>query len=166
MNARRFKEIVTIIFGVMLLAGCAGGRYGSTVIDDQAKQIFESYQILPDHRYYYSGPDAHPDAVIAIHSAFTLKSSLWKPVTPTAEQLKNWFNWIHPRVGYDPYPYGRTILSDDGRRIGLWYSVVDWRDFTVVKMIDDHSVEISPPIHHVDVNRGGTGLYDPTNPFF
>jgi hypothetical protein len=166
MNARRFKEIVTIMFWFMLLAGCAGGRYGSTVIDDQAKQIFETYQVLPEHRYYYSGPDAHPDAVIAIDSAFNLKSNLWKLVTPTPGQMKNWFNWLRPRVDWDVYPYGRYILSDDGRRIGLWYSVVDWRDQTMVRMIDDHTVEISPPIHHIDVNRGGTGLYDPTNPSF
>jgi hypothetical protein len=166
MDTRRLIKPSIIIPILILLAGCANARYGRTVIDDQARQIFESYQILSDYRYYYSGSDVHPDAVIAIDSAFTLTTSLWKPVTPTPDQMKNWFNWLRPRVGWDLRPYGRAILSDNGKRIGLWYSVVDWRDHTVVKMIDDHTVEISPPMHHIDVNRGGTGLYDPTNPSF
>jgi hypothetical protein len=148
MHFHSFKRAAAapVILLLVILAGCAGARYGSTVIDDRAKQVFESYQVLPGYHYYYSGSDAWPDAVIAIDPAFTLKTTLWKAVKPTPAQLRDWFNWPLARVGYDAFPYGRYILAADGRRIGLWYSVRDWRDETVVRMIDAHTVEITPPI--------------------
>lgn len=148
MHPRSVTKILILVSVLIVSAGCAAGRYGRTVIDDRVKQLFESYMVMPGYRYYYSGPDAWPYAVIAIRSEFTLRTDLWKPVDPTSRQLKGWFNWAYPRVGYDPGHYGRYILSDDGRRIGLWYSVRDWRDHTVVRMVDDQTVEITPPIYN------------------
>ena len=160
MNSRSAAKMVALVFISILVTGCAGGRYGRTVIDDQARQIFESYQIMPDHRYYYIGPDAWPYAVIAIQSAFTLKSDLWKPVEPSVRQMRGWFNWPSPKAGYDSRPCGRTILSDDGRVIGLWYSVRHWTDHPVVRMLDARTVSIIAPIFKGSDDHRWAGLFN------
>ena len=54
------------------------------------------------------------------------RSYLGNQIEP--EMLKDWFNYFRPRVGgYNPLPYGAFIMDPNGERIGLWYSVVDWR---------------------------------------
>jgi hypothetical protein len=137
------------ILGVWLLAvslaGCAG-RYGGFVYDEAVDQVFEDLTVLPDHRYYFSGPESRPDAVIAIDERYTLSSQLWKPVEATEAQLKRWVDNPSRRAHYYPYTYGRYILDDAGNRIGLWYSFHDWRAFAFVKMLDSTTVQVSTPL--------------------
>ena len=78
--------------------------------------------------YYYAGPDTRPFYIIGVDDRYKLISKLWKPVDLTPEMLKDWFNYFRPRVGgYNPLPYGAFINGPNGERIGLWYSVLDWR---------------------------------------
>jgi hypothetical protein len=52
---------------VIFMAGCAGtANYGQLVYNDNVKEAFETYQIPPNHTYYYSGPESLPNAVIGI----------------------------------------------------------------------------------------------------
>ena len=60
--------------------------------------------------------------------------------------LKNWFNFIHPRVGISPYPYGSFITGPDGERIGLWYSVRDWRDKGSATLGENNQVAVTTPL--------------------
>lgn len=130
---------------VLSLAGCAG-RHGRFVYDEAVDQVFEELTVLSDHRYYFTGPESRPDAIIAIDKRYTLKSKLWKPVEMTSEKLKHWVDNPARRARFYPYTYGRYIVSDDGRRIGLWYSLRDWRAFVTIKMLDDTTVQVSTPI--------------------
>ena len=111
------------------LSGCAGALRSSGVITSHdATAIWHSYEVLPNYNYYYAGPNTRPFYIIGIDDRYTLKSKLWKPVDLTPEMLKDWFNYYRPRVGgYNPLPYGAFINDPNGERIGLWYSVVDWR---------------------------------------
>ncbi|MEJ2641371.1 MAG: hypothetical protein P8010_17530 [Desulfosarcinaceae bacterium] len=131
---------------ILSLEGCAAGRYGKFVYDEAVDKVFEDLTVLPDHRYYITGPDSRPDAIIAIDQRYTLKSKLWKPVEMTPQKLKHWVANPARRAQYYPYPYGRYIVSDDGQRIGLWYSLRDWRAFATVKMLDDTTVQVSTPL--------------------
>jgi hypothetical protein len=130
---------------ILFLAGCTG-RYGGFVYDEAVDQVFEELTVLPDHRYYYTGPESRPDAIIAIDQRYTLKSEIWKPVEMTSEKLKRWVDNPARRARFYPYTYGRYIVSDDGQRVGLWYSLKDWRAFATVKMLDDTTVQVSTPI--------------------
>jgi hypothetical protein len=134
------------------MAGCAGtGNHRGLVYNANVKKAFETYQLPPNHAYYYSGPDAMPDAVIGIQKEYLLKSRFWKPVELTPKLLKRWLEYKGPRYGYDLSNNGSDIMAPDGRQIGIWYSIRNWQDKTTVEMIDDKTVIVSSPIK----NRSG-----------
>ena len=49
---------VTIVFG-----GCAE-NYGRLQRSAEVDKIFKTYRVLPDHRYYFTGPEGRPDAIM------------------------------------------------------------------------------------------------------
>ena len=118
---------LAVIYGT--LSSCSLALKSSGVITSrEATDIWHSYEIRPNYNYYYAGPDTRPFYIIGVDDRYKLKSKLWKPVDLTPEMLKDWFNYFRPRVGgYNPLPYGAFINGPNGERIGLWYSVVDWR---------------------------------------
>jgi len=128
------------------MAGCAGtGKQKGLVYNANVKKAFETYQISPNHAYYYSGPDAAPNAVIGIQKEYLLKSEFWKPVELTQKLLKKWLDYRGPRDGFDLTNNGSDIMAPDGRQIGIWYSVKDWRDWATVEIIDEKTFRVSPP---------------------
>lgn len=129
---------------VLIMAGC-GANYGNLKYNDDVKQIFESYEVLPDYRYYYSGSDAYPNVIIGIQKEYQLKSELWKPVDLTADLLKDWLNFPRNKVGFDQDRRGSYILSPDGRQIGVYYANRDWRTWSSVKLENDKLVVVSAP---------------------
>ncbi len=56
-------------------SGCAG-NYGRLVYDQEANRTFESYEILPDHKDYVTGPEGMPYAIMGIHRDYTLTTEL------------------------------------------------------------------------------------------
>ncbi len=136
---------VAVIFGT--LSGCAGTLKSSGVVTSQeATAIWHSYEVLSNYNYYYAGPDTRPFYIIGIDDRYKLVSKLWKPVDLTPEMLKDWFNYFRPRVGgYNPLPYGAFINRPDGERIGLWYSVVDWRLTGTAILGENNEVTILMP---------------------
>jgi hypothetical protein len=129
----------------LLLAGC-GGTYGRFVYDEAVDQVFEDLRVLPDHHYYFSGPDSNPRAIIAIDKRYTLVSRLWKPVDMTAARLKSWVKNPARRGHYYPYTFGRYLLDDGGERVGLWYSLRDWRESATIKILEDNRIQVSTPM--------------------
>lgn len=123
--------------------GCAG-PYGRLKPDAEVTKIFKAYTILPDHNYYYSGPEGRPDAIIAVHTDFTLVSTRWVSFEPTSRQLRQMMEYAETYFGLDTqyFPSGYTILAPDGRRIGIWYSI--WAQ-TAIEMLGSHEVRIYPP---------------------
>jgi hypothetical protein len=146
----RSPKKTAVLFG-LLIAGLAitafgcGANYGNLKYDDDVKQIFESYEVLPDYRYYYSGNDAYPNVIIGIKKEYQLQSELWKPVDPTADLLKNWLNFPRNRVGYDQNRRGSSILTPDGQKIGVYYANQDWRVWSSVKLESGNLIMVSSP---------------------
>jgi hypothetical protein len=124
-----------------MLTACAltgGKNYGYFEYDEEAKKIFEVYEVLSDHNYFYSGPEARPNAIIALQQEYTLQSKLWKPVDMTSQRMKKWLTYD----GHDPAKFkahirsGRYMYARNGTRIGLWYSLKDWNTHSMIKMVD------------------------------
>jgi len=141
-------SVLVLIAGQGILTGCAAtdglkrsGVYSSQAATDQ----WHSFEILPDHNYYCYGPDARPFFIIAIDKQYNLTSKLWRPVDLTPERLKKWID-IPPRVGYDPRTYGADIAGPNGERIGLWYSVRDWRDKGSATLGENNQVAVTTPL--------------------
>lgn len=134
-----------LILLALTLAGC-GGTYGKFVYDEAVDQVFEDLRVLPDHRYYFSGSDSLPRAIIAIDRRYTLVSSIWKPIEMTEAQLRRWV--LNPaRQGhFHPYTFGRYLLNDGGEQVGLWYSLRDRRAFATIKILGDNRIQVSTPV--------------------
>ncbi len=139
-----------LLVAVVFMASCAGsGNYGRLFPSDNVKKSFETYQLPPNHTYYYSGPDAFPRAIIGIRNEYHLESKFWKPIDLTKTQLKRWLEMGgRSRDDYYPNKNGSDILAPDGGKIGVWYAVKNWKDRATVKMIDDKTVNVSPPIKY------------------
>ncbi len=140
--------MLVIILVVLLLASCAATpdpKSSGVVTSREATDIWHSYEIYPNYNYYYSGPDSQPTYIIGIDDQYQLISKLWKPVDLTPEMLKNWLNFTRPRVGYSQSPYGAFIMGPGGERIGLWYSVRDWRLKGSATVAENSQVSVITP---------------------
>jgi hypothetical protein len=130
---------VTIVFG-----GCAE-NYGRLQRSAEVDKIFKSYQVLPDHKYYYTGPEGRPDAIMGIQRKYTLETTQWTEIDLTDAQLKKLIEWInfHHRDSVRYYPSGFFVLGPDGKQLGIWYSI--W-DFTTVIVEKDNRIRVYPPL--------------------
>lgn len=132
----------------IVLTGCATtiDKKGSGVISSrEATAIWNSYKIFPNYNYYYSGPKSRPNFLIGIDDKYRLTSKFWIPIDLKSEMLNNWFNWYQPRVGYSQDPYGAFIVGANNERIGLWYSMLDWRLTGAATVGPDNTISVTLP---------------------
>ena len=110
-----------------LLTGCSAitGRYGSILPDDAAQKSFESYRMDPTMNYYYSGSDASPNAIIGLKKTYELDNDLWKPVAADNKAFKSLVRGIQHIADFYQMPLHGFVMKDDqGRPVGIWYSVL------------------------------------------
>jgi hypothetical protein len=157
-NSTRIWKVtnVTVMLLVAALSALTGfaatERKGSRIVNSrEATEIWHSYEIQPNYNYYISGPNSQPNYIIGIDNKYRFTSKKWKPVDLTPEMLKNWFNYIKPRVGYSLDTYGAFIIGPNGERLGLWYSVKDWRLVGSASLNENNQVSVTAPA----VPRGG-----------
>ncbi len=141
---KKIPLIVTCILFIVVqtaFTGCSGS-YGMLKPSLEVDKMFEEHKVLADHSYYYSGPDAAPNAIIGIDNNYKLNSTLWKPVDLTSEQLKKWISFMTHYRGYSLINYGSLILDPTGKRLGVWYARCN---VTTVKMESDNSIVVHTP---------------------
>jgi hypothetical protein len=138
-----FVLFLMSVFFVILIISCAGMSYSGLRMSGEVNNLFESYQVLEDYNYYYSGPDARPHAILGVHKDYTLRSNLWKPVDLTPDQLRLWVNMMTDHKGTALRTYGARVVAPDEREIGIWYS--PWSQ-TAVRLEDDGQVIINTPV--------------------
>ena len=145
---RAILSMLILVGFQSILTGCATTAANSAIINSQeATDIWHSYEILPDYHYYIWGPVSQPFYIIGIDEKYRLTPGNWKPVDLTPAMLKNWFNYIDPRVGFSPFLWGSLITGPNGERIGLWYSVRDWRRLGSASLGENNQVTvITPPV--------------------
>ena len=134
------RVAAALVLVLALAAGCAG-KYGSIRWDTDVGRTFETAQVLPGHRYYTTGSDTVPDAILALRENHPLSTNLWREVAMTSEILARLVDRM--RNTRSVGPFGRVVLDDRGGVIGGWYSYLDP---TPVKLLDDGGVVIQPPV--------------------
>ena len=144
-NAGAAKLLCVTCAAVLALAlyGCAG-RYGSIRWDNGVERVFSSAQVLPGHRYYTTGSETAPEAILALRDERPLRSDVWREVAMTPEILARLVDRM--RASRDDYPYGSVVLDEKGARIGVWCS---YRRPLPVKLLDDGGVIVSPPLEEM-----------------
>ena len=89
----------------ILIAACSGS-YGHLVRSNAVGNLFERHEVLPDHRYFLTGPQSRPNAILAVHRSYTLQPGLWRPVEMTPRIVKR-AGGCHDRpTGIYPYHHG------------------------------------------------------------
>ena len=141
-----FPALVTVLAALASFS-CAGyfENYGKFRKSMEVMETFESHKVLPDYKYYYTGSDSQPDAIIGIRNDYVMDSSLWKEVNPTPRDLKVWIDRMTSQMPHFAC-YGAEILDNRGMVIGIWYSLFDT---SVVKLGADKHVNVYLP--HGDI---------------
>ncbi len=148
MNSRR-----NVLFCLLLMAGlstvaCAGrlfGTYGLINPSAEATRAFENYSVNPTYRYYISGSDVYPNALIGLSRDYHLApDTLWKKVEMTPKVMKELIDNMKARASQlVQFPTGFNLVDDRGRVIGVWYSIITARTF--IQMEKDGLVRIDTP---------------------
>jgi hypothetical protein len=141
-------QVVPVIILMICLTGLSGcgGTYGRLSVNSDVKALFERNEILSDYRYYHSGLAPHPRVIMGLHKDYTLQSEYWTPVELSPEKLNRWLRFQAHRNKFFLSNNGSDIFDAGGRNIGIWYGLSGPDDRAVVKMIDDKTVNITPPI--------------------
>jgi hypothetical protein len=142
-----------LVFAVFLIAltGCAATRdikSSGVVHSREATEIWHSYTVLPNYKYYISGADSRPWYIVGIDDKYQLTSKNWKPVDLTPEMLDKWINYYRPRVGYDLKVYGSFIINPAGERVGLWYSMRTWRVTGTATFGENNQIALTRPVRN------------------
>jgi hypothetical protein len=143
-------SVIQMAAGILmigLLAGCAATQEalrssGSLKPSSEVSQIFQTYKVLPQYRYYFSGSDTKPSAIVGIDRNYTLDTSVWQAAADlTSGQLQN---WVEQMLGFNPAwrTFGAYILDGKGQQVGIWYSL---DNEVPVVVQSDKRIEIIPP---------------------
>lgn len=136
-NGRRLALAAAVLAAA--IAGCAG-RHGAIRFDVGAQRLFEGAEVLQGHRYYTTGSELSPDAILALRSDRPLRSGLWREVPMTRETLALLVERM--RGTRNDGPPGSVVVDDRGERIGVWLS---WLPPLPVRLLDDGGVIVAPP---------------------
>ena len=141
---KMFKSIFLILF-LYALSGCSMmGKYGTIVPDETAMKTFEAFQMDPGMKYYYSGQDAYPNAMIGLKKEYVLDNKFWKPIKPDSEMFQRLIQSMQRNASEQgESEYGFAIKDPHGRSIGIWYSLLKINK--TIEMKGDNKVDIYTP---------------------
>ncbi|UCF94102.1 MAG: hypothetical protein JSW39_08085 [Desulfobacterales bacterium] len=140
-QTRPFFMMTLTVLGMMatVLAGCSS-KYGSLKQNPDLTRLFENNEVLPDYKYYYSGFERIPHAIIGIHKRYTLQTRVWKDIDLSRTTLNQWV--FRMKAVYRPTPRGAWIVDAEGERLGIWYSSQYW---TTVRTGADSQISVAAP---------------------
>ncbi|MGD2100471.1 MAG: hypothetical protein PVG35_23090 [Desulfobacterales bacterium] len=128
---------------VAFLIGCTASNYGRLNSDTQVTRAFQDYQVLPDHTYYYRGPQSRPFVIAGIYNDFVLDSPLWVEIDPKSKDFRTLIDRVSLQgMGSNVQPWGFTIIDGSGREVGVWYSAI--RAAAVAVNANGRIVNLSP----------------------
>lgn len=137
---------VLLILGLNIIA-CSGSlrNYGRILPSDDADRELEGSVVRPELRYYISGSDLYPNALIGLHRDYRLdRETLWKEVAMTPAKLRETVYFMKAKAReYGQYPHGFDLLDGEGKKAGFWYSIFTARTF--LRFDEDGTVMILTP---------------------
>jgi len=124
----RIRTLVVASLLVMLLAttmGCSASKYGKLTPDKGVQQAFQSYQILPNHKYYYRGVYSRPTVIAGISQNYTMNLKMWVPIDAESKDFKILIDRVSLQgMGNQIEPWGLIISDQQGNKVGIWYSAL------------------------------------------
>jgi hypothetical protein len=147
----RLIRILVLILLLLLglnLAACSGSlfrNYGRILPSEEVDRDIEACVVRPEIRYYTSGSDLYPNAMIGLHRDYRLdRDTLWKEVTMTPVKLREVIGFMKAKAfEFRQFPHGFDLLDPEGKKIGFWYSIFTARTF--LRFEEDGTVMILTP---------------------
>ncbi len=138
------NSIVLSSMFVLALSGCSTSNYGRSESygrlesDREIKRSFESYQVLPNHKYYFRDVSSSPIVIIGIEETYELILKMWTPVDTESDDYRKMIDIISLNAeGNTSEPWGFRILDNKGNYVGVWYSA---RQATAVGINDKRQI--------------------------
>jgi hypothetical protein len=119
---RVFTAIILKFMILIVLNGCSTSKYGKLEANVEVKRSFESYQILPNYKYYFRGVRSKPNVIVAINENYELNLKLWVQIDPNSEDFRIIINRVSLQDVATIRPWGSRILDHAGNYVGMWYS--------------------------------------------
>ena len=123
---KRFAvPVISFIMILFALGGCSTSKFGRLEWDKEVKQSFESYQVLPNHKYYYWGVSSSPRAIVGIEETYELNLTMYPPIDTESDDYRRLIDIVSFQgMGNTVEPWGFRILDKTGNYVGVWYSAV------------------------------------------
>ena len=120
-------------------------NYGQISINGETTKAFENYRVNSELRYYISGSDLYPNALMGLHRDYRLDpKTLWKEVVMTPEKMKEIVENMKTKAFESrQFPHGFELHNEKGQAIGVWYSILSARTF--LHMEENGTVRINTP---------------------
>lgn len=117
--------VSVILFSVIFfaLSGCSTSHFGRLESDKEVKRSFESYQILPNHKYYYWGESSTPRAIVGIEETYELNLTMYPQIDTESGDYRRLIDIVSLQGAGNAFePWGFRILDKTGNYVGVWYS--------------------------------------------
>ncbi len=162
METGRCVRVCLLLALCLSALACAGmfANYGRFNPSDEAYQAFTTYQVNKDFRYYITGSDLHPNALMGLSRSYRLDPrALWREVQMTPERMKELVEGMDAKASAQrEYHKGFELLDNNGRPIGVWYSLL--RAQTFLRIQEDGMVRIDTPVLETYERRAGSLMMD------
>jgi len=143
-----------IVAALAVLATACAGNYGYIHADPSVAAAFRGQPDGASYRFYFSGREGVPDAVIGIDTRFALADALWTEVDPNTQRFRDVVSRVFRPDG-EAVTAG-WIMGPGSRRIGIWYSPYHR---TNVRVDPDGTVVVFSP--YSPASRFGADRYFP-----
>ena len=141
----RFCQIMALCLCTVACSPSMFSNYGRITPDREVTKQVEGYQANPDMRYYISGSDLRPAALMGLLKAYRLDpSTTWREVDMSPVKMQEITVNMRDRAFVRrPSLQGFQMTDHSGRPIGVWYSNIETRTF--LRMNNDGTVWVDTP---------------------
>ena len=162
METKRCTRVCLLLAACLTLSACTGmfRSYGRFNPSDEVAQSFANFQVNDDFRYYISGSNLRPNALMGLSKSHRLDpATLWREVQMTPAKMKeivldmNSRRLIYLLKGFE-------LLDNNDRLIGVWYSSVEAP--TLLRIQEDGTVRIDTPSRGIHDMQIGSRMVDST----
>ena len=141
----RFFLIPTLCLCAVACSPSLFPTFGRITPDQEVTKAIEGYQVNPEMRYYISGSDFKPAALMGLLRAYRLDpSTTWREVNMSPVEMQEIVRSMRDRAFIrKPSLQGFEMSDNSGRPIGVWYSTLEAPTF--LRMNEDGTVRIDTP---------------------
>jgi hypothetical protein len=162
METRRSVLLCLLLTACLSTLACTSmfRNYGRFDPSNEVSQAFATYRVNKDFRYYISGPDLNPNALMGLNRAHHLDPRTgWREVEMTPEKMKEIVQGMNAKaLNQFAFQKGFELLDNNDRPIGVWYSLMRARTFLHIQ--EDGTVRIDTPDLETYERKAGSLMMD------